>query len=215
MSVSSGDAMSASCAGDAAGGCGLLGPGAARTCRHAVVAVSSRRRDLTQDTCRHVLELFQAAWRASPPESYDVAPSVTATAVSYPDVLSIEVKDQQLSGHQEKQKLEQIPVESRGPASYLDFRGLCRLVSKHTLKTLCLSVFEEPEDPSSRSFFSEIISSISDVKFSHSGRYMMTRDYLSVKVWDLNMESRPVETHQVRPLLGTAPRPHVVPSNLL
>lgn len=61
----------------------------------------------------------------------------------------------------------------------------------------CL-VFEEPEDPSNRSFFSEIISSISDVKFSHSGRYMMTRDYLSVKVWDLNMENRPVETYQVR-----------------
>lgn len=64
---------------------------------------------------------------------------------------------------------------------------------------MCLlsTVFEEPEDPSSRSFFSEIISSISDVKFSHSGRYMMTRDYLSVKVWDLNMENRPVETYQV------------------
>ncbi|NWY44837.1 2ABD phosphatase, partial [Sylvia atricapilla] len=65
---------------------------------------------------------------------------------------------------------------------------------------LCVlsAVFEEPEDPSSRSFFSEIISSISDVKFSHSGRYMMTRDYLSVKVWDLNMENRPVETYQVQ-----------------
>lgn len=59
-------------------------------------------------------------------------------------------------------------------------------------------VFEEPEDPSNRSFFSEIISSISDVKFSHNGRYMMTRDYLSVKIWDLNMENRPVETYQVR-----------------
>lgn len=58
-------------------------------------------------------------------------------------------------------------------------------------------VFEEPEDPSNRSFFSEIISSISDVKFSHNGRYMMTRDYLSVKIWDLNMETRPVETYQV------------------
>lgn len=58
-------------------------------------------------------------------------------------------------------------------------------------------VFEEPEDPSNRSFFSEIISSISDVKFSHNGRYMMTRDYLSVKIWDLNMENRPVETYQV------------------
>lgn len=60
-----------------------------------------------------------------------------------------------------------------------------------------LLVFEEPEDPSNRSFFSEIISSISDVKFSHSGRYLMTRDYLTVKVWDLNMESKPLETYQV------------------
>lgn len=59
------------------------------------------------------------------------------------------------------------------------------------------TVFEEPEDPSNRSFFSEIISSVSDVKFSHSGRYMLTRDYLTVKVWDLNMEARPIETYQV------------------
>lgn len=58
--------------------------------------------------------------------------------------------------------------------------------------------FEEPEDPSTRSFFSEIISSISDVKFSHSGRFLMTRDYLTVKVWDLQMENKPVETYQVR-----------------
>lgn len=26
---------------------------------------------------------------------------------------------------------------------------------------------------------------------------MMTRDYLTVKVWDLNMENRPLETYQV------------------
>lgn len=61
---------------------------------------------------------------------------------------------------------------------------------------LCLE-FEETNDLNSRSFFSEIISSISDVKFSHSGRYMMTRDYLSIKIWDVNMETRPVETYQV------------------
>jgi serine/threonine-protein phosphatase 2A regulatory subunit B len=59
-------------------------------------------------------------------------------------------------------------------------------------------VFEEPEDPASRSFFSEIISSINDVKFSNSGRYMMSRDYLRIKVWDLNMENRPIETFDVR-----------------
>ncbi len=58
-------------------------------------------------------------------------------------------------------------------------------------------VFDEPEDPVSRSFFSEIISSISDVKFSHNGRYMATRDYLAVKIWDLHMEKRPIETYPV------------------
>jgi serine/threonine-protein phosphatase 2A regulatory subunit B len=54
--------------------------------------------------------------------------------------------------------------------------------------------FEEEEDPTTRSFFSEIISSISDVKFSHDGRYILSRDYLSLKIWDVNMETRPVKT---------------------
>jgi serine/threonine-protein phosphatase 2A regulatory subunit B len=62
-------------------------------------------------------------------------------------------------------------------------------------------MFEEPEDPTNRSFFSEIISSISDVKFSHSGRYLMSRDYLSIKIWDVNMENKPVETYQVHEYL--------------
>lgn len=34
---------------------------------------------------------------------------------------------------------------------------------------LLVAVFEEEEDPSSKSFFSEIISSISDVRFSNDG----------------------------------------------
>lgn len=66
------------------------------------------------------------------------------------------------------------------------------------LPLVTVAVFEEPEDPGSRSFFSEIISSVSDVKFSHSGRYLLTRDYLTAKVWDLNMDKGPVETYQVQ-----------------
>lgn len=52
----------------------------------------------------------------------------------------------------------------------------------HKTIVLFLLVFEEPEDPSSRNFFSEIISSVSDVKFSNNGRYLVTRDYLNIKV---------------------------------
>lgn len=63
--------------------------------------------------------------------------------------------------------------------------------------TLYPPVFEEEEDPTTRSFFSEIISSISDVKFSHDGRYILSRDYLSLKIWDVNMEARPLKTIQI------------------
>lgn len=65
---------------------------------------------------------------------------------------------------------------------------MCRIPTDHSPE------FEQEEDPSSRSFFSEIISSISDVRFSHDGRYILSRDYLTVKIWDVNMEKQPVKT---------------------
>jgi WD40 repeat protein len=56
------------------------------------------------------------------------------------------------------------------------------------------TVFEEEEDIVNKSFFSEIISSISDVRFSKDGRYILSRDYLTLKIWDVNMEKKPVKT---------------------
>ncbi|KAI9905214.1 hypothetical protein PsorP6_013736 [Peronosclerospora sorghi] len=58
-------------------------------------------------------------------------------------------------------------------------------------------VFEEQEDPEARSFFSEIIASISGIKFSPDGRYIIARDFLTLKVWDINMNARPVQTINV------------------
>ncbi|KXN67421.1 protein phosphatase 2A regulatory subunit PR55 [Conidiobolus coronatus NRRL 28638] len=55
-------------------------------------------------------------------------------------------------------------------------------------------VFEEPEDPGNRSFFSEIISSISDIRFSADGRYILSRDYLNLRIWDINMPNQPLKT---------------------
>lgn len=72
----------------------------------------------------------------------------------------------------------------------------------HSFITLTLFlfqlVFQEPEDTS---FFSEIISSISGIKFSNNGRYLISRDYMSIKVWDINMDKKPVETYQVHEYL--------------
>ncbi|KAI7862088.1 WD40-repeat-containing domain protein [Spinellus fusiger] len=76
---------------------------------------------------------------------------------------------------------------SKGSVKLADMRAsaLCDQKAK---------VFEPYEDPNNRSFFSEIISSISDVKFSPDGRYILSRDYLTLKLWDVNMENKPLQT---------------------
>ncbi len=83
---------------------------------------------------------------------------------------------------------------SKGTIKLCDMRAsaLCDSESK---------VFEEAEDPSQKSFFSEIISSISDVKFGGDGRYIIARDYLTLKLWDMNMESKPVRTIRIHDYL--------------
>jgi serine/threonine-protein phosphatase 2A regulatory subunit B len=81
-------------------------------------------------------------------------------------------------------------------------RPACETYVTHHLVLLSKDIrsrpeYDEEEDPTNRSFFSEIISSISDVKFSHDGRYILARDYLSLRIWDVNMESRPLKTIQI------------------
>lgn len=39
------------------------------------------------------------------------------------------------------------------------------------------------EDHGSRSFFTEIISAISDIKFARDGVHILSRDYMSLKVF--------------------------------
>jgi serine/threonine-protein phosphatase 2A regulatory subunit B len=79
---------------------------------------------------------------------------------------------------------------SKGTVKLADMRAaaLCDRSAK---------TFEEAEDPSSKSFFSEIISSISDIKFSRDGRFVLSRDYMTLKIWDINMESKPVKTFNI------------------
>lgn len=79
---------------------------------------------------------------------------------------------------------------------YASSKGLIKL-NDMRVNSLCdnhARVFEEYVDPSNHNFFTEITSSISDVKFSADGRYIASRDYMTVKIWDVNMETEPVKT---------------------
>ncbi|KAK7854093.1 serine/threonine protein phosphatase 2a 55 kda regulatory subunit b beta isoform [Quercus suber] len=83
---------------------------------------------------------------------------------------------------------------SRGSIRLIDMRqsALCDTHSK---------LFEEPEVPGTRSFFTEIIASISDIKFAKDGRHILSRDYMTLKLWDINMDRGPVATFQVHEYL--------------
>ncbi|CAO3685518.1 unnamed protein product [Umbelopsis vinacea] len=76
---------------------------------------------------------------------------------------------------------------SKGSIKLADMRA-ASLCDQHA------KLYEDIEDPSQKSFFSEIIASISDVKFSNDGRYILARDYLTLKIWDINMDNKPVTT---------------------
>jgi serine/threonine-protein phosphatase 2A regulatory subunit B len=87
--------------------------------------------------------------------------------------------------------------------AYSSSKGCIRLADMRA-RALCEShakLFEEAELPGTRSFFSEIIASISDVQFGAGGRYLLARDYLTLKVWDVAMEARPLATFSVHEAL--------------
>ncbi|KAK6911952.1 WD40 repeat [Dillenia turbinata] len=103
--------------------------------------------------------------------------------------------------------------------AYSSSKGSIRLIDLRQ-SALCdthTKLFEEQEAPGSRSFFTEIIASISDIKFGKDGRYILSRDYMTLKnlskkfvtnisrpvsqLWDINMDSGPVATFRVHEYL--------------
>ncbi|XP_062204203.1 serine/threonine protein phosphatase 2A 55 kDa regulatory subunit B beta isoform-like isoform X2 [Phragmites australis] len=87
--------------------------------------------------------------------------------------------------------------------AYSSSKGSIRLVDLRQ-SALCdthSQIFEQHEAPGSRSFFTEIVASISDIKFTKDGRHILSRDYMTLKLWDVKMNSGPVATFQVHEYL--------------
>ncbi|KGN63570.1 serine/threonine protein phosphatase 2A 55 kDa regulatory subunit B beta isoform [Cucumis sativus] len=83
--------------------------------------------------------------------------------------------------------------------AYSSSRGFIRLVDMRQ-SALCdhsaiLLRTEELNRP--KSFFTEIISSISDIKFSSDGRFIISRDYMNLKLWDIHKCSSPVAVFKI------------------
>lgn len=53
-------------------------------------------------------------------------------------------------------------------------------------------LFDDPNSRKNKNFFTEIITSISDLKFTNDGSKLLARDFLSTKIWDLKMPKNPL-----------------------
>jgi len=75
---------------------------------------------------------------------------------------------------------------------YATSKGVVRMGDLRS-SALCDKYAKEFEDTESDigGFFQELVTTISDVKFSPDGNWIVTRDYLTMKLWDPRMESKP------------------------
>ncbi|KAL0417124.1 UNVERIFIED_CONTAM: Serine/threonine protein phosphatase 2A regulatory subunit B alpha isoform [Sesamum latifolium] len=83
--------------------------------------------------------------------------------------------------------------------AYSSSRGFIRLVDMRQ-SALCdhnARILKDEESHGPKSFFTEIIASITDLKFANDGRHILSRDYMNLKLWDINMDARPVATFRI------------------
>jgi serine/threonine-protein phosphatase 2A regulatory subunit B len=99
-------------------------------------------------------------------------------------------------------------ASSKGPTKLGDMRASA-LCDRHA------KVYQVDEDLANKTYFCEIISSVSDVNFVNepTGRHFVTRDYLTVKVWDTAMEREPVRVVPVHDAGVRARLPEVYESD--
>jgi serine/threonine-protein phosphatase 2A regulatory subunit B len=76
---------------------------------------------------------------------------------------------------------------------YSSSKGIIRMGDLRSA-ALCEKQAKAFEDKNSEiaGFFQELVTTISDVKFSPCGRMMVSRDYLTMKIWDVRYEAGPV-----------------------
>lgn len=82
---------------------------------------------------------------------------------------------------------------------YSSCKGCVRLVDMR-VSARCegpARILEAPQPVCSYPMFSEVLSSITDMRFGWDGHTIMTRDFMTLKRWDLRMEDAPLSTFSV------------------
>ncbi|KAF7806066.1 serine/threonine protein phosphatase 2A 55 kDa regulatory subunit B beta isoform-like isoform X1 [Senna tora] len=83
--------------------------------------------------------------------------------------------------------------------AYSSSRGFIRL-SDLRQAAICdhsARIFHDGASNGMKSFFEEIIASISDIKFLNDGQHLISRDFMNMKLWDMRMDSSPIAVFKI------------------
>ncbi|PWA75007.1 protein phosphatase 2A regulatory subunit PR55 [Artemisia annua] len=83
--------------------------------------------------------------------------------------------------------------------AYSSSRGFIRVVDMRQ-SALCdgsAIMLQDAESRGQKTFFTEIVASISSIKFSANGKHILSRDYMNLKLWDMRMATSPVVTYKI------------------
>ncbi|KAL4566608.1 hypothetical protein LXL04_030728 [Taraxacum kok-saghyz] len=83
--------------------------------------------------------------------------------------------------------------------AYSSSRGFIRLVDMRQ-SALCdrsATLLQDTEYRIQKTFFTEIIASISSIKFATNGTHILSRDYMNLKLWDMRMPTSPIVTYKI------------------
>ena len=67
---------------------------------------------------------------------------------------------------------------SKAVVKLMDMRENCKMSQSGLL-------FEDPQSKKNKNFFTEIITSVSDLQFTKDGTKLLARDFLTTKIWDV------------------------------
>ncbi|KAJ8753613.1 hypothetical protein K2173_022854 [Erythroxylum novogranatense] len=78
-------------------------------------------------------------------------------------------------------------------------RGFIRLVDMRQSALCDCSgrILQDTNSHGPKSLFTEIIASISDVKFTNDGQHILSRDYMNLKLWDTRVDFSPVAVFKI------------------
>mmetsp|Transcript_10412 Transcript_10412/g.38655 ORF Transcript_10412/g.38655 Transcript_10412/m.38655 type:complete len:474 (+) Transcript_10412:39-1460(+) len=94
------------------------------------------------------------------------------------------------SFHPEKDYLF-VYTSSKGITSLCDIRCASRNMERHALH------FKKEQSASEKTFFTEIVSSVSDAKLTRHSNLIVSRDYMNLRIWDIRNQKAPVKTFPV------------------